>query len=376
MGGIAMKSIIDYAETEFAAFDTKPFNRVDSLILSQFSYINFDGIVPGFSTDDKTVRIADCFLAERFDSMLHEIRDPSSNRRFLSALAASPRFRDIGMTYYVSEFDPIKEKQFSAVTFILPDNCVYIAFRGTDDTIIGWKEDFNIAYVYPVPSQMRALEYLLEVSSRFNGNLIIGGHSKGGNLAVYSSFTAPLSIQNRIVRIYDHDGPGFREGVLDCDGFRRIMPKVKKTIPQSSLVGMLLESHESYTVVESNRVGIMQHDPFSWKLTEDDFSTVEEVSDGARYLNRTIKDWLNSLSDENREKFVDLLFRVLDAGEADTFTDITTEWRKNFSAIFAAIKDTDPQMKKFIRELIREFGTLMLHNLRIRKKPLPPKTTA
>ncbi len=370
-----MKSIIDYAETEFETLDLKPFNRVDSLILSQFAYINFDGLIPYSNIGNKTVRIADCFLAEHFTSMLHEIRDPVSNRRFLTALASSPRFRDIGMTSYVSEFDPVKEKQFSAVTFILPNNCVYIAFRGTDDTIIGWKEDFNIAYVYPVPSQMRALEYVLDISALFSGNLIIGGHSKGGNLAVYSAFTVPESIQDRIVIIYDHDGPGFRDGVLDNDGYRRIMSKVQKTIPQSSLIGMLLEGHESYTVVESNRIGIMQHDPFSWKLAEDDFSTAEEVSDGARYLNRTITDWLNSLSDENREKFVDILFRVLDAGDAETFTDITTEWKKNFSAIFTAIKDTDPQMKKFIWELIRDFGALMLHNLRIRKKSQPVKSS-
>jgi len=363
-----MKSIIDYVETELSTFDIKPFNPIDSLILSQFAYIHFDGIVPGLTADTKTIRISDCFLAEHFDAMFHEVREPGSNRRFFTALAASPRFRNIGMSYYVSEFDPIKEKQFSAVTFILPNNCAYIAFRGTDDTIIGWKEDFNIACVYPVPSQMRALEYLLEVSMRLEGELIVGGHSKGGNLAVYSSFTAPSSVQNRIVRIFDHDGPGFRDGVLDCDGYKRIKLKVQKTIPQSSLIGMLLDGHESYTVVESNRVGIMQHDPFSWKIGEDGFSTVEEVSDGAKYMNRTIRDWMNALSDENREKFVDLLFGVLDAGNAETFSDITSEWKKNFSAIFTAIKDTDPEMKKFLWELIREFGALLFNNLRGRKK--------
>ena len=364
-----MRNIIDYAETEFRLITEKPFDQVDSLILSQFSYIHFEGIVSGTASSVKTVRIADCLLSEHFEGMLHEVRDPLSNRRLLTALAASPRFRDIKMTFYVSEFDAVSAKQFSAVTFILPDNTVYIAFRGTDDTIIGWKEDFKIAFEYPVPSQVRAREYLLEVSKRLKGNLLIGGHSKGGNLAVYSAFSAPQSVQNRILKVYDHDGPGFKEGVLDCDGYYRIESKINKTIPQSSVIGMLLEGHKKYTVVESSRVGVMQHDPFSWKIADEDFITTEEVSDGAKYMNRTIRDWINTLSDENREKFVDILFGVLDAGDAETFTEITLKWRRNFTAIFAAIKEADPEMKRFIKDLLREFGALMIHNLRPNRVP-------
>lgn len=359
----ALRNIIDYAETEFRSFEIWPLSPVDSLILAQLAYVRLEGLVPGISEGSSSVRIADCLKAEHFDSMFSEVRYPSLNRRLLTALAASPRFRDIRLCCYTSEFDPVKEKQFSAVTYILPDSGIYIAFRGTDDTIIGWKEDFNIAFVYPVPSQIRASEYLMDISSRFSGNLTVGGHSKGGNLAVYASFTAPDSVQNRIVRVYDHDGPGFRDGVLDCEGYKNIESKILKTIPQSSLIGMLLEGQKNYTVVESSRIGVMQHDPFSWKLSEDSFITVEEVSDGAKYLNGTIREWINALSDEDREKFTDILFGVLDAGDAVTFSDITTEWRKNYRAIFSAIKDTDPDMKKFIWELTKNFAALMFSNL-------------
>ncbi len=363
-----MKNIVEYAETEFSSFTEKPFSPVDSLILSQFSYINFDGVVPGLSEGSKSVRIRDCFLAEHFTSMLIETRDPRHNRSLLTALAANPRFRDIEMTCYVNEFDTVKEKQFSAITYILPDNSVYIAFRGTDDSLIGWKEDFNMAFVYPVPSQERALEYLLEISGLIPGKLILGGHSKGGNLAVYSAFTCPSSVQRRIQLIYDHDGPGFKEGVLDCQGYRQIEARIQKTIPQSSLIGMLLEGHKKYTVVESSRVGVMQHDPFSWKIAGDDFSTVEEVSDGAKYMNRTIREWISALSPDDREKFTDLLFGVLDAGDAKTFSEITLEWKKNFSAMFSAIRGADPEMKKFIGELLKDFGHLLVQNLRGKRK--------
>ncbi|MEA4894859.1 MAG: DUF2974 domain-containing protein [Oscillospiraceae bacterium] len=348
---------------------------MDSLILSQLSYINFDGVVPGLTEGLKAVRIADCLKAERFASMLTETRDPKSNKRLLQAAAASPRFRDIGMSSFVSEFDPVTEKQFSAVTYILPESTKYIAFRGTDDTLIGWKEDFNMAFVYPVPSQKRALEYLLEISRRMSGNLIIGGHSKGGNLAVYSALSAPPLIRGRILRIYDHDGPGFKEGVLESEGYRAVEDRIEKIVPQSSLIGMLLEGHKKYTVVESSRFGVMQHDPFSWKISDGAFITAEEVSDGARYVNGAIREWVGQLSPEDREKFTDLLFGVLDAGDAKTFSEITLEWRKNFSAIFAAIRESDPEMKRFIAELIKDFGLLLFHNLRLKRRPaaeLPP----
>ncbi len=353
---------------EFSTLAEKPFGPVDSLILSQLAYINFEGLVPGPVVSATPVRIADCLKAERFTSMFFETRDPKNNKRLLQAVAASPRFRDIGMISFVSEFDPVSEKQFSAVTYILPESTEYIAFRGTDDTLIGWKEDFNMAFVYPVPSQKRALEYLLDISQRRSGKLMIGGHSKGGNLAVYSAFTAPQSVQRRILRVYDHDGPGFKVGALESEGYRRIEDRVEKTVPQSSLIGMLLEGHKKYTVVESSRFGVMQHDPFSWKVAGDDFVTTEEVSDGAKYMNRTIRDWLDSLSQDEREKFTDLLFSVLDAGDARTFSEITQEWRKNFLAIFTAIRGSDPEMKKFMGELIKDFGLLLFHNLRSKRR--------
>ena len=343
---------------------------MDSLILSQLAYINFDVVVPACTEGAETVRLADCLKAEHFTAMFEETRYPKKNKALLLAATASPRFREIRMTCYVSEFDPIEEKQFSAVSYILPDNTTYIAFRGTDDTLVGWKEDLSLAFVFPVPSQIRALEYLLDAAKRFGGKLLVGGHSKGGNLAVYSALAAPQSVQCRIIHIYDHDGPGFKEGTLDSEGYQRIEDRIKKTVPQSSLIGMLLEGHKKYTVVESGRIGVMQHDPFSWKVSRDGFVTTEEVSDGAKYMNRTIRDWLGTLSEADREKFTDLLFNVLDAGDAKTFSEITQEWRRNFTAIFAAIRETDPEMRKFIGELLRDFGLLLVHNLR-RKRNVP-----
>lgn len=368
-----MKNIIDYVETEMQSFDEAPFSPLDSLVLSQFSYIHFDNLAPTDRDPALPFYICDALRAEFFDSMLTNTRDPSENKQLLLALAASPRFREIEMCYYISEFDATEGKQFSAVCFVLDKGLNYLAFRGTDDTIVGWKEDFSMAFKNPVPSQQRAAEYFLTVSEKLNGRLMLGGHSKGGNLAVYAAMTAPPLLQNRILQVYDHDGPGFKDGVLDCEGYRRIKEKIQKTIPESSLVGMLLDGHESYSVIESSRIGFMQHDPFSWKISNGHFITTEHVSDGALYINRSLRDWLDSLSDEERERFVEVLFNVLDAGNAQTFAEITHEWRKNLAAIFTAMKDTDPEMKQFMRQLLKEFGVKLMRNIRAHRAPeLPP----
>lgn len=362
-----MKNIVDYAKTEFRSFADKPFGPVDSLILSQLSYIHFEDVVPGLETNAAPVRLADCNHAECFKTMFHYVRDAASTLRLLQAAAASPRFRDIHACLYVSDFDPENDKQFSALTFLLPDDAAYVAFRGTDDTIVGWKEDFKMAFLYPVPSQVQAAAYLAEALPHLSGHILLGGHSKGGNLAVYSAFTADEAVKSRIKAVYDHDGPGFREGVLDCAGYGQIEPLIQKTVPQSSLIGMLLEGHRKYTVVESGRIGVMQHDPFSWKLAGDEFLTVEEVTDGAKYMDRTIRDWVNDMDDAERERFMDVLFGILDAGDVGSFAAMNRQWKKNYTAIFSAVVDADPDMKKFIRQLIRDFATVMVKNLKPKK---------
>lgn len=362
-----MRNIVDYARTEFRSFDEKPFGPVDSLILSQLSYIHFEGVVPGFEPGAVPVRLADCNRAECFETMFHFVRDAPNSLRLLQAAAASPRFRNIRATMYISDFDPENDKQFSALTFLLPGSTAYVAFRGTDDTIIGWKEDFMMAFVFPVPSQTQAAFYLSEAFPRLNGPILLGGHSKGGNLAVYAALTADEAIRRRITAIYDHDGPGFREGVLDCESYAQIEPLIQKTVPQSSIIGMLLEGHRKYTVVESSRIGVMQHDPFSWKLADDAFLTSEEVTDGAKYMDRTIREWVNNMDDAERERFTDILFGILDAGDAGSFAAMNRQWRKNYTAIFSAIVDADPDMKKFIRQIIRDFATLMVKNLKSQK---------
>jgi len=365
-----MKNIIEYVENEMNTFDTKAFNSVDSLVLSQLTYVYFENIVPDAADAAPSVCIKDLLKAELFDSMLHDVRDAASNRRLLFALAASPRFRDVKMNYYIDKIDSVMETQLSAVTYLLKDRTAYVAYRGTDATFIGWKEDFNMAFMSPVPAQEEGVRYLDSLAELLSGTkgIRIGGHSKGGNIAVYSAMKCNPALQERIIGVYDHDGPGFRADVLESSDFAKINERIYKTMPQSSLIGMMLEQQENYSVVESNRVGVMQHDPFSWSVAEDDFCYAAKITSGAMYMHRTVNQWLATLTDEQRGVFVDTLFQIVKSTETSTINEFSEDWRKSAAAMLEAIKNVDGETKKFVLQTINELVKLSFKNLHRSKK--------
>ena len=186
-------SIIEYAQTQMKTFDMLPFGPVDSLVLSQLAYMHLGDIVPSVEYDNPPVRIADLYKAEFFDNILNDVRDAKSNKKLLDALCCSPRYRDIKINYFIDNIDEELEKQFCAMTFILPDGRIYVAFRGTDSTIVGWTEDFNMFFRSVIPGHISAVHYIQTVADRLAGPIYVGGHSKGGNLAVFgASFAGNL----------------------------------------------------------------------------------------------------------------------------------------------------------------------------------------
>lgn len=360
-----MGNLIDYAEKEMARMSVKGFNAVDSLVLSQFSYIHFEPVVPGLFEAAAPVRLVDVLKAEFFDQMLRDVRDAESNRKLLFALAASPRFRDIQLNYYIDKVEPVLEKQFSALTFLLEDQTAYIAYRGTDANFIGWKEDFNMAFTSPVPSQEEGVVYLKTIAGWIPGPLRIGGHSKGGNIAVYSAMKCDAAVQDRIMGVYNHDGPGFKDSVFETPEFNKIKDRIHKTLPQSSLVGMLMQHQENYQVVESKRFGILQHDPFSWFVEEDDFRYAEKISLTALHRHKTIDQWLSGLSEEQRALFIDTLYQVIEATDSDTIYEFSEDWLKKALAMLNALKNIDPETMKFMGETINDLVRLSIKNIRL-----------
>ena len=213
------------------------------------------------------------------------------------------------------------EQQFSAVEIVLDDGTSYISFRGTDDTIIGWKEDFNLS-TGVVPAQERAVEYMQRISDKASGMLRVGGHSKGGNIAVYAATFVSQEIKDRIINVYNNDGPGFCDDVIETPEYHEMIKKVHTYIPQSSVIGRLMNHREKYTVVESVQKGIMQHDLYSWQVLGTKFITLEEVTNGSEFVDKTIKEWLENVEPEKREQVIDVVFDILNATDAQTMKEI------------------------------------------------------
>ncbi|MCA0385302.1 MAG: DUF2974 domain-containing protein [Firmicutes bacterium] len=348
-----MKNIIDYAKEAKYRFQEKEFSAVDSLVLSQLSYLNFEDFVPSsFGTSCK-ILMKDIASCGNLDRLFLNVRDVSGNRKLFSVLIESNRYKNIELLYYKSVIDTQSEMQFAATTFLLDDETAYIAYRGTDSTFVGWKEDFNMVFLYPIPAQEKGLSYLNDIASFLPNKLRVGGHSKGGNIAIYASINSKKSIRKRIIQIYNHDGPGFLKEIYNSKEFMDVKDRVRTTIPQTSVIGLLLQANYEYETVESNRLGIMQHDPFSWIIDNEDFSYCSNISKRANYLNQTINQWVYSVDIDKRELFVNTLYQVIQSTKATSVYDFTDDWKNKAFNVLYSIKNIDLETRKFL------FGTIL-----------------
>lgn len=352
-----MKNILSYAEETKDSFSATAFNPVDSLILSWVSYLHLPTDIQNLH-NWHGVHFSDLFCAEYFEEMFCDIWDKESTKKLFAAMAASPRYRDIIVAGYTEHFDTGQEKQFAAVSFQLTKDLCYIAFRGTNSTLVGWKEDFNMAFQYPVPSQKDALLYLSEAALHCTGKIRVGGHSKGGNLAVYAAANSKPDVNARIEAVYSHDGPGFLKSALESENFINISDRIDKTIPQSSLVGLLLEQQENYRIIKSSKLSFWQHDPFSWVVEGNDFQHSDSLTPNARYLDHTISEWLESLSCDERELFVNSLYELISIENITTFAQLRSNWRGNLPSIVLTASKQDPATRKFLLQTVKKLFTL------------------
>lgn len=354
-----MNNIVSYAREVVSTFEELPFSNVDSLILSWLAYFRYPKITK-VSTFNGT-KLKDLYCVEYFDEMFSDTYDPESSRELFTYLACSPRFRNIVLKAYTCKSDKSKQEQFSAITFKINDHFHYVAYRGTDSTIVGWKEDFNMAFRYPIRAQEDAYDYLKKIALRTNGDLMVGGHSKGGNLAVYALANSDDFIKRRIVKAYSHDGPGFLEEVLKSDSFQSISNKIDKTVPKSSMIGMFLQQHENYRVVSSNSFSVWQHNPFSWTIKGNEFEYIDDLTNDAKYFNHTLNEWVASLTNEERERLVDILFSLID-DDVDKTDEIFKNWQITIPNALKVISNTDEQTKNFVKDIVKEFFSLCVKN--------------
>lgn len=432
--------LIDYLEQQLAPFEDVPFNPVDAAALSQLCMVRGEGAIPllpiteddgkqrassrarglkrlaqllhiGAADDAKpvaaTVPLRDLLRAENFPTMFTGL-NPEKIKRNLFALAASPRFRAVEVGLYLSEFDPAREMQFAAMTFFYRDMFAFVGFRGTDESIVGWKEDFNMAYAMPVPAQDQASRYLAAAAPYLPERIIVGGHSKGGNLAEYAALHAPADVQNRIVRVYNLDGPGFKEDVREnagtvarhnadgetgrgANGAARngaadgapgrtsraarngaaagatnrmadrastpLLERFHKIVPAESIVGILLHAPTEPRVVRSSAHGLDQHSVFSWEVNSSltDFSYLDALPTSTAIMAKSLQDWLGRYDDEDRARIVDALFRAIEASGAENARDLLVDKNRAARFLREAARNADEADRDVLIEAGRDF---------------------
>ena len=326
--------------------ESVPFCDVDALILSQLSYTRMDGIVSAsFVGPAATVtEMAEMALKEK-----HRLKQTEEDEELWTKVKDSARFKDLQLVGYVDRFDAASEKQFSAVTVLLPGDKVVVVYRGTDLTIVGWKEDFNMSFSEHVPAQLDGVEYIEAAAKALpNCELYVCGHSKGGNLAVYASAFCCEAVQKRILAVRNFDGPGFSEENVATVGMERILPRTKTFLPQSSVVGMLLEHEEEFTVIHSRSLGVLQHDLYTWDVLGPGFVVEAETTGSSQFIDSALKQWLAAMPKEKREDFVETVFSILDDCEAVTVKDLLSG--KNVARVMKNLTQMESEERASIQE--------------------------
>ena len=363
-----MANLLDYLDWRGdLTLEQSPFNEVDNLILAELSFVDFKDIVPAPGEGDSVILRE---AAERFFARFPEgeridmgVLVPSAIPEMLRKMADSRRFGDMKLNCFVDHLDVGRGEQFAALAIETGDKTLYLSFRGTDDSLAGWKEDFELACMPEVPAQKKALAYVRDVAKQFpRKKLRLGGHSKGGNLAVYAGVFCPESVQKRIIAVWSNDGPGFHEDLLDLPEHKRVAERIYSIVPKSSVVGMLLEHEEDYTVVDSDQLGFMQHDGFSWAVLGNRFVRLHSVTRQARLTDQELRGWVHGLTVEQRETFVNAMFDVLSTSGAVTLTDLRDDSFRAVGAMIKAMKDLDKETRDGLRDFL---AILFKSNLRM-----------
>lgn len=323
-----------------------PFHEVDGVILARFTYMPFHRVLQRDSLTPTTVE-AVCRALLALPDIETAVRR-RGDTDLLRALVESPRYKGMELTAYADRLDAESQTQFSAITVKLEEDHYCVAYRGTDNTLIGWKEDFNMGFVCPVPGQKLAVDYLQKAARRLPGRLTVCGHSKGGNFAVYAAAFCGDEIQDRIEAVYNYDGPGFDSKVLSEPGYQRICKKIQTFVPQSSVVGMLLGHEEKYIIVHSEQTFLQQHDTYSWEVRQKHFHYLDTVDNSSRFVDYTLKAWLAQMTPAQREQFVDAIYEVMRQTNAHTLHQMNENWLASAASILKSAKNMDEETRQAV----------------------------
>ncbi len=363
--------LIDYIRNEDKGFDERPFGIPDAMVLTELVYIRFERVVRRPSLLSVAMPISALTISERLEMMLEDVTHSDERREVIHACAASRRFGDMKLNFAESRFSVERENQFAAVSFFLGDGTVFAAFRGTDNTITGWRENFNMAYKPSVPAQRDSVEYLERVAIMTHQPIRVGGHSKGGNLAVCAAAFCRKGVQERLLNIYSFDGPGFKRDITQDESFLRIKDRFVKVMPTGTLVGTLLSQSSDYLVVESEGEGFEQHEMRNWRFNGSELVLAEGLTEDAQYFDRMLDNWVGRLSDQQLEAAVETVFGIINDLQAASFNDLIRILESGELTALRAIGMIEPSMRGPVAGIVAELGKAYVVSL---KKPKQKKS--
>lgn len=419
-----MSNILDLLNNDFTNFKERKFNAVDSLILCELAYICMPESIPKYNDDSNalaTVPLSELLRGEDFSSMFSSgsTKVDEFRKNLLLAVESSPRYRGMRVGEVLERFDESNiddscEQQFAAVTFDLTDcigsSCFVVAFRGTDNTLVGWKEDFNMAFRCPVPAQESAAEYLLSISRRAckdscksggirgifssvgdyfanlfnkksdfknsdldksnlensndcdlsdNPKIFVVGHSKGGNMAAYAAMRLDAqdrSLGNHISKIYSMDGPSFGSDVVDPKVFSRVVSRIEKVVPQSAFIGLIMDTGVPYKVTAADSIGLMQHFGMYWQVKDGDFDYCDCVTPRALAVSKAANEWMMNLPFEERKRRIDSVYSMFSSLGYSTFDEMSSHWSEVVPTLLKIAMHMDSKTHELIRSVMSAFA--------------------
>lgn len=366
-----MSNLADYINWRGdISFEKDGLNEVDNLIFSMLSYLNYGTPKNGMTLEELCVKY---FKSKgKYNIELQKEKSYTdmivSVENLLVRVSKSVRFRNIVLTEYINKYDEINQSQFCAMCFVIDDKNIYVAYRGTDDTILGFKEDFNMSFSTPIFGQLESVKYLKNILKKYrHENIFVGGHSKGGNFAVYSVVGLSKNERDRINLIFNNDGPGFSKETIELEAYKDTVKKVQKILPVDSVVGILMYDDEKYTVVDSiGNTGFIQHNGMNWRLQGKYFIRKKCLSKESRHIDSTLKKWLESLSYDEKVIFVEEFYEIIkNSTNAVRTGDITNQKLKSAINIIKSMTSLDQERKD---QLSNIFGLFIKTDIEMRKK--------
>ena len=373
-----MPTIFDYLKAnQYDSFYDKEFTVLDALALTELAYLPFEDLVPAEISVQNYISLQ--HLAEQFEEKFQGKYPPlgmvnAHRLKLLSYLSSFKRYKHIWALGFANDVSLDSQKQFAAITYQIRPKEYLVVFRGTDDSIIGWKEDFHLTYMKEIPAQLAARDYLKEVLDKLDGMVWLAGHSKGGNLATYAACHVETSIQDRVQKVYSFDAPGLHSSIRNSDNFKAIEGKILSIIPENSIVGMMLETPETDLVVKSKTFGLLQHLMVSWEIEGDQFKVVPKVTEDSIQVDQTLKSWTASLSEEELRDFFDLFFGLFIEAGIYRFGDITVDTPVKIQKLIENRRNLTPEQATMMDRLSRQ---LIDTRIQVWKDSLPdlPKLT-